>query len=65
MRNRNRTESVIRAGAGLVLVVMGVLFVALLALLIARSVPIDEGKQWSSRIPLGTYATAGYLRGGL
>lgn len=60
---------VIRTLAGLVLLILIGLFIVILALLFALSVPIDEGQEWSSRIPvstlIGTYATAGYLRGGL
>lgn len=58
-----------RALVGLVLVIIGLLFLAMLAIPLARSIPIDEGKQWSSRIPattlMGTYATSGFLRGGV
>ncbi len=54
-----------RAASGLVLVVFGLLFLSMLALLVARSIPLGDNKAWSARIPLGTYAAAGYLRGGL
>lgn len=46
-----------RIGFALAMIIMGLLFIAFLALLVARSVPIDEGQEWNR------LATAGSLRG--
>ncbi len=47
----------IRLAFVLSIVIMCLLFFAFLGILIARSVPIDEGQEWSA------LATAGLLRG--
>lgn len=63
MARKTRPPLIIRIGAGLFLAVTGLLILAT-AFLIAMRQPIDEGREWSARVPLGTYAAAGFLRGG-